>query len=151
VLLAAFVAPAAAATPSPPARMFTVPSVRTAFQAQTGLPLVVFAAASTPEVTSLRSRPHLTERFGEFQIFVLKPSRVARMRRVFTNGRSSNRRGIYWVPDQAGGWIAVTLYDRNLVVAWFSPSGSRRTDARWGRLQHAVDGFAPRTKPRLPA
>ena len=121
---------------------FTVPEAQRAFRSHTGLPLVRFVAASTPEVTSLRTRPHSTSRFGEFQLFVLKPSRVAHLRRVFTHGTRADGRGVHWVPDQAGGWIAVKLYRRNLVLAWFTPSPSRTTDERWTRLQRAVATFA---------
>jgi len=124
----------------PRAHDFTVSEAQSAFRATAGLPLVRFAAASTPEVTSLRTRPHNTRRFGEFQLFVLKPSRVDHLRRVFTHGTHGDQRGVHWVPDQAGGWIAVTLYRRNLVLAWFASSHS--TDERWTRLQRAVTGFA---------
>ena len=122
---------------------FTVSEAQRAFRTRTGLPLVRFAAASTVEVTSLRTRPHNTRRFGEFQLFVLKPSRVRHLRRVFTHGTRADRRGVHWVPDQAGGWIAVSLYRRNLVLAWFAPAPSRSTDATWTRVQHAVAAFAP--------
>ena len=122
---------------------FTVSEAQRAFRSHTGLPLVRFAAASTLEVTSLRARPHNTQRFGEFQLFVLKPSRVQHLRRVFTHGMRADKRGVHWVPDQAGGWIAVKLYRRNLALAWFAPSPSRNTDERWTRLQRAVATFAP--------
>ena len=124
------------------AHNFTVAEAQQRFRAQTGLPLVRFAAASTPEVTSLRTRPHETRRFGEFQLFVLDPARVEHLRRVFTHGTRADSRGVHWVPDQAGGWIAVTLHRRNLVLAWFSPS--RFVDERWTRLERAVAAFAPR-------
>jgi hypothetical protein len=42
-----------------------------------------------------------------------------------------------------GGWIAVTLFARNLVVAWFPSYPSRKLDVRWRRLQRAVATFAP--------
>jgi acyl-coenzyme A synthetase/AMP-(fatty) acid ligase len=126
---------------------FAVKEVQQAFKKEAGLPLVRFAAASTRDVTSLRTRPHETRRFGEFQLFVLRPSRVPRLRRVFTHGKALDPRGIYWVSDQAGGWIAVTLFERNLVVAWFPSSPGRQVDARWTRLQSAVASFARRTPP----
>jgi hypothetical protein len=122
---------------------FTVSEAQRAFRGHTGLTLVRFKAASTPEVTSLRTRPHNTRRFGEFQLFVLLPARVEHLRRVFTHGTHPDGRGVHWVPDQAGGWIAVTLYRRNLVLAWFAPSPSRYTDERWTRLHRAVAAFAP--------
>jgi hypothetical protein len=124
-----------------PARTFSVQQAKTEFRAQTGLPLVNFRAASTPEVTSLRTKPYQTARFGNFQLFVLHPRKVARMRRVFTNGVSPDERGIHWVADRMGGWIAVTLFDRNLVLAWFTRS--RSTDVSWVRLTRAMKHFAP--------
>jgi hypothetical protein len=126
-----------------PARTFSVPQAKTEFRAETGLRLVNFRAASTPEVTSLRTEPYHTRRFGNFQLFVLHPGKVNRMRRVFTNGVAPDSRGIYWVPDRMGGWIAVTLYDRNLVLAWFPPYRSRSTDGSWTRLTRAVRTLAP--------
>ena len=122
---------------------FSVGEAQKAFRARTGMPLVKFVAASTPDVTSLRTRPHDSARFGEFQLFVLRPSKVGRLRHVFTHGTAADGRGIHWVPDQAGGWIAVTLHSRNLVLAWFPPAPSRRVDERWRRLERAVAGFAP--------
>jgi hypothetical protein len=124
----------------PRAHDFTVSEAQRAFRGSAGLPLVRFPAASTREVTSLRTRPHNTSRFGEFQLFVLKPSRVEHLRRVFTHGTHADPRGVHWVPDQTGGWIAVTLYRWNLVLAWFAPSHS--TDERWTRLQRAIGAFA---------
>jgi hypothetical protein len=126
------------------ARTFSVAEAKSAFRAQTGLRLVNFRAASTTDATSLRTKPYTTSRLGTFQLFVLNPSKVERMRRVFTHGVKQDRRGIHWVPDQAGGWIAVTVYARNLLVAWFPPHGSRGIDASWTRLDRAVVRFAPR-------
>jgi hypothetical protein len=137
---------AAAALAAAAGHDFSVPEVQRAFRAHTGMRLVKFAAASTPQVTSLRTRPHATPRFGEFQLFVLAPDRVRRLRRVFTHGKPPDRHGVHWVPDQAGGWIAVTLYERNLVVAWFPSTPGHRVDARWRRLQCAVATFAPRAR-----
>jgi hypothetical protein len=126
-----------------PARTFSVPQAKTEFRAETGLRLVNFRAASTPEVTSLRTAPYQTPRFGNFQLFVLHRGKVKRMRRVFTNGVSPDSRGIHWVPDRMGGWIAVTLFERNLVLAWFPPYPSRDTDRSWLRLTRAVKKLAP--------
>jgi hypothetical protein len=136
---------------APPAKTFTVAKAQTAFKAETGLELVHFRAASTPEVTSLRTKPARTTRFGDFQLFVLHPSSVKRMKRVFTNGVAPNPQGIHWVPDRAGGWIAVTVFERNLVLAWFPRYGSQELDDRWYRLQGAVAELAPRAKRKLVA
>jgi hypothetical protein len=147
---AVFAALVGFSTDERPARTFSVPQAKAEFQAETGLRLVNFREASTPEVTSLRTRPYQTSRFGNFQLFVLRPGKVQRMRRIFTSGVAPDSRGIYWVPDRMGGWIAVTLYDRNLVLAWFPQYRSRTTDLSWVRLSHAVKRLAPqgRLKPR---
>jgi hypothetical protein len=141
--LASLAASGAAGGASRPPHNFSLQEVQIAFRAHTGMRLVKFAAASTPAVTSLRTRPHQTRRFGEFQLFVLRPSSVPRLRRVFTHGKRADRRGIHWVPDQAGGWIAVTLFERNLIVAWFPVPSGHDVDSRWQRLQRAVASFAP--------
>jgi hypothetical protein len=120
-----------------------VPEAKGAFYAQTGMRLVNFRAASTPDAVSLRTRPYRTARFGTFQLFVLNPRKLERMRRVFTHRVKKDRNGVHWVPDRAGGWIAVTVYDRNLLVAWFPPHGSRGVDASWTRLHRAVVRIAP--------
>jgi hypothetical protein len=124
-------------------RTYDVAHVRASFRAHTGLPLVRFADASTSDVTALRSRPHRTRRFGEFQIFVFRPAAARRLARVFTRGGRPDARGIYWVPDLAGGWIAVTLFPANLCVGWFPPAGARQVDERWQRLQAVARALRP--------
>jgi hypothetical protein len=125
-------------------RTFSVADAKRAFYAETGMRLVNFRAASTPDAASLRTAPYTTRRFGTFQLFVLNPRKLERMRRVFTHGVKRDRYGIHWVPDRAGGWIAVTVYDRNLLTAWFPPHGSRGIDPSWQRLHRSVVRFAPR-------
>jgi hypothetical protein len=127
-----------------PARTFSVTQAKRAFHSQTGFRLVNYQAASTPDARSLRTTPYRTSRFGTFQLFVLNPRKLQRMRRVFTHGVRPDRRGIHWVPDRAGGWIAVTVYTLNLLVAWFPPQGSKGVDSSWIRLDRAVVRFAPR-------
>jgi hypothetical protein len=144
VWLALFPASALGFAGPAPARTFSVPQAKAAFQAQTGVRLVTFRAASTPDATSLRTSPYRTRRFGTFQLFVLNPRKLERMRRVFTHGVATDARGIHWVGDRAGGWIAVTLYARNLALAWFPPHGSRGIDQSWARLDRAVVRFARR-------
>ena len=143
-MAAAALALGEAAGASTEAHTFTVREVQTTFRAHTGLRLVKFAAASTAEVTSLRTQPHATTRLGDFQLFVLRGHDVARLRRVFTHGVTADAHGVHWVPDRTGGWIAVTLYDRNLVLAWFPSYPSRELDDRWRRLQKAMASFARR-------
>ena len=75
---------------------------------------------------------------AEEELFVFRPGAALKLRRTFTHGVRPDRRRIYWVPDQAGGEIAVTLYGRNLCVGWFPPAGGHFVDARWERLQAAV-------------
>ncbi|HKF14971.1 MAG TPA: hypothetical protein VKB13_07090 [Gaiellaceae bacterium] len=125
-------------------RTFSVNEAKTAFLTATGMRLVNFRAASTPDARSLRTSPYRTARFGTFQLFVLNSRKLARMRRTFTHGVKPDGQGIHWVPDRAGGWIAVTVFHRNLLVAWFPPHGSRGIDASWTRLDRAVRRLAPR-------
>jgi hypothetical protein len=140
VLIAAFAGVGEAAT----TRTFSVPQAKSAFRSETGVRLVNFHSASTPDATSLRTSPYRTRRFGTFQLFVLNPRKLERMRRVFTHGVKPDRRGIHWVSDRAGGWIAVTVYRRNLLLAWFPIGGSRDVDRSWSRLDRAIVRFAPR-------
>ena len=137
--------------PGPPARMFTIAEAQARFRAETGLRLVRFGDASTRDVTSLRTKPHETKRFGEFQLFVVRPGVVQRMRRVFTHGENPDPDGVYWVPDQAGGWIAVRLLERNLILAWFPAYPTRELDARFQRLTDAAHALAPEVRIRLAA
>jgi hypothetical protein len=132
-------------TPPPPAHTFTAPRLQAAFRAQTGLSLVPFADGSTDEVKSFRTAPHRTRRFGDFQVFVLRPDRVKAMRRVFTHGTNPVG-GVYWVPDGADGWIAVRLLEKNLVLAWFPPYPSQVLDARFDRLTKALRTIAPEVR-----
>ena len=119
---------------------YTVDEVRARLSRATSLPVVRFADASTPDVTALRTRPHGTERFGEFQIFVFRPAVARVMTRTFTQGRTADARGIHWVPDRLGGWIAVTVHGRNLALGWFPTAhGAKSVDERWTRLQSAVE------------
>lgn len=145
-LLAALLALLVGVAKATPTRTFSVTQAKSEFYRETGLHLVNFRAASTPDATSLRTRPYRTRRFGTFQLFVLHPRKVERMRRVFTHDVAPDRRGIHWVSDRTGGWIAVTVYERNLLVAWFPPHGSRDIDASWTRLTRAVLRFAPRAQ-----
>ena len=69
-----------------PARTFSVTQAKRAFYSQTGFRLVNYQAASTPDARSLRTTPYRTSRFGTFQLFVLNPRKLQRMRRVFTHG-----------------------------------------------------------------
>lgn len=143
-LLAVGVAIFVASSPSVAQRDFTTAQAKRAFKAATGRQLVDYKAASTPDAASLRTNPYRTARFGTFQLFVLNPKKLERMRRVFTHGVRPDARGIHWVPDRAGGWIGVTVFRRNLLIAWFPPGGSKGVDASWTRLDRAMRRIAPR-------
>jgi hypothetical protein len=142
--IGALVLPTTAIVDATTGRTFSVSEAKRAFYAQTGMRLVTFRDASTPDATSLRTRPYDTKRLGTFQLFVLNPRKLERMRRVFTHGVKRDRHGVHWVPDRAGGFIAVTVYQRNLLVAWFPPGGSRGIDSSWTRLDRVVRRIAPR-------
>jgi hypothetical protein len=141
VVLAAL---AVAAQSDAASRNFSVAEAKRAFHTATGRRLVDYGDASTPDARSLRTQPYRTARFGTFQLFVLNPKKLERMRRTFTHGVRRDGRGIHWVPDRAGGWIAVTVFSRNLLIAWFPPGGSRGVDASWTRLDRAMRRVAPR-------
>jgi hypothetical protein len=132
-------------TPPPPAHLFTVPQLQAAFRKETGMRLVPFRDGTTAEVKSFRTAPHRTERFGDFQVFVVRPDRVMAMRRVFTHGNRPEG-GVYWVPDGADGWIAVRLLEKNLVLAWFPPYPSQSLDTRFARLTEALRSIAPEVR-----
>jgi hypothetical protein len=147
ITLVACVALATGVAGAMPERTFSEAEAKSAFRAGTGMRLVRFRAASTPDAISLRTRPYTTSRFGTFQLFVLNPRMLERMRRVFTHGVAPDRHGIHWVPDRAGGWIAVTVYNRNLLLAWFPRHGTRGIEPSWIRLDRTVRRFAPRVRP----
>jgi hypothetical protein len=142
--LAGLLVALAVAGPSVAQRDFTVAEAKRSFQAATGRGLVDYRAASTPDARALRTQPYRTARFGTFQLFVLNPRKLERMRRTFTHGVRRDGRGIHWVPDQAGGWIAVTVFRRNLLIAWFPPGGTKGVDAGWTRLDRAMRRIAQR-------
>jgi len=143
-LLAVALAAFALSTPGAGQRDFTVSQAKRAFHAATGRQLVSYREASTPDAASLRTQPYSTTRFGTFQLFVLNPKKVERMRRVFTHAVPPDGRGIHWVPDRAGGWIGVTVFRRNLLIAWFPPGGTKGVNATWTRLDRAMRRVAPR-------
>jgi hypothetical protein len=115
----------------------TVHHVQTSFHAQTAVPLVRVASASTSEVTTLVTRPQSTARFGRFELYVLHPATARATLRALYQGRRPGRDGVRWVPDQNTGVTAMTQVGTNVVVNWFPPGGMRKLDARWTRL-HAV-------------
>jgi hypothetical protein len=117
---------------------YTVSGVQSGFKAQTGVPLVRLASASTPAVTTLTTRPLVTLRFGHFELYVLRPSTARPTRRAFLGTTRPDARGIYWTRDQQGGFVATTVFGSNLVIGWFPPHGRKRVDARWQRLQAVV-------------
>src|ERR671936_303182 len=78
-LALAAVLPAAAAT-------YTVAQVERSFKGQTGVPLVKVASASTHDVTTLTTRPRRTARFGQFELYVLRPATAARTLRAILGG-----------------------------------------------------------------
>jgi hypothetical protein len=145
-LVAVALAAVVVSTPSAAQGDFTVAQAKRAFHAATGRHLVPYREASTADAASLRTQPYSTTRFGTFQLFLLNPKKVERMRRVFTHGVRPDARGIHWVPDRAGGWIGVTLFRRNLLIAWFPPGGTKGVDAAWTRLDRAMRRVAPRVR-----
>jgi hypothetical protein len=133
---------ASVAAAPPKGHVFTVREAKARFRSHTGMRLVTFTGASTSEVTVLRTQPHSSTRFGDFQLLLLHGRNLPRLRRLFTHGTPPDPHGVHWAPDRTGGWIAVTLFDSNLVVAWFPSYPSRDLDGRWRRLQRTIGAFA---------
>jgi hypothetical protein len=134
-MIAAVRALALAAVLAAAAATYTVAQVERSFKGQTGVPLVKVASASTHDVTTLTTRPRRTARFGQFELYVLRPATAARTLRAILGGAKRNAQGIYWTRDQQGGWVATTVFGKNLVCGWFPPHGVKRVNAQWSRLQ----------------
>ena len=129
---------AVAAALSAAVTTYTVAQVQRSFRVQTGIRLVKVASASGPDVTTLTTKPGRTARFGRFEVYVLRPSTAGRTLRAILGGTKPNAQGIYWTRDQNGGWVATTVFGKNLVCGWFPPHGAKRVDAQWSRLQRAL-------------
>ena len=139
----ALLAAIAAAVTLIAAPTYTVGQVQRSFRAQTRTPLVLEPSASTDAVTTLVTRPRSTPRFGRFELYVLRPSTARATLRALLGGARRNANGIYWTRDQNAGWIATTVYGRNLAAGWFPPRGAKRVDARWTRLQTVLRRIPP--------
>jgi hypothetical protein len=121
-------------TPPP----YTVAGVQAAFRAQTAVPLVRVPSATTPQLTTLGTRPMVTKRFGSFELYVIRPRFAGATIRALVGRDRPDARGIYWEPDQNVGVTAISVLAPNLVVNWFPPGGKHRVNASWTRLNAAV-------------
>lgn len=125
------VTPAAQAAP---VRTFSVPEAKRAFHAETGVRLVNFRAASTPDAASLTTKAVQDEALRHVPALRPQPAQACADAPRVHVGVKPDSRGIHWVSDRAGGWIAVAVYARNLLIAWIPPHGTRGIDASWTRL-----------------
>jgi hypothetical protein len=123
------------------ATTYTVGQVQRSFRSQTGVKLVKVETGTTLDLTTLTTKPARTAKFGSFELYVLRPATASRTRRAILAGAKRNSRGIYWTRDQQGGWVATTVFGKNLVCAWFprgSNGGSKRVNSQWRRLQSVL-------------
>jgi hypothetical protein len=123
--------------------VYTAVSVQRSFHTQTGMRLVKLPAESTSALTTLSTKAERTDRFGGFDLYVLRPATATRTKKQLLGAAGKNRQGIYWIfagggDEGSGGWAAVTLFGKNLVCKWTSEAGSKRVNARWLRLQRAL-------------
>ena len=123
------------------APIYSAKTVQQRFHAVTGTSLAVVGSATTPDVTTLGPGAASERRFGRFELYVLRPATMARTRRAILQGARADAQGVYWVPDQAGGIVAMKVYGPNLVLGWFPKSGLRRLDARFLLLDRALRGL----------
>ncbi len=94
--------------------------------------------------------PELVQEYGTFVVYVVKPGRgeaVGSLLRDKSTGKRLKRdaRGIYWERDTLSDtWVANKRYGPNIVLAWFSDSTERATDARFTRVDRILSGLDTR-------
>ncbi len=131
------------ATPTPPEDAFTAAQVERAFQEEAGRSLEQAAGADEAWEQlgfGLNPSPALQRRYGIFNVYVVEEGNDEAVTSLLSDkatgeplGRDAE--GIYWEHDSLSGtWIAYRRYGENVVLAWFSESDARETDARWSRL-----------------
>jgi len=117
---------------------YTAPQVQRSFRAQTGVHLVNLASVTNAEVTAFETRPRVTARFGQFELYVVRPAKVRAFAAALLGKTRPDQRGIYWKPDQNTGVTAITRYGSNVFANWFPPGGKHRLNASWTRLDRVL-------------
>jgi hypothetical protein len=129
----------------------SVGQVQQRFREATGRP--VLRKAPVPDVAweqlglGLDPNPALVERYGTFVVYVVKEGRGNAVRSLLRDKGTQRElrpdgRGIYWELDtHSNTWVANKRYAGNVVLAWFSDSAERRTDARFARLDRILSGL----------
>jgi hypothetical protein len=95
----------------------------------------------------LNPPPEVQRRYGTFTIYVVKPGRSKAVSSLLRHKETkkplqADGRGIYWEYDTlARSWVAHTRYGANVVLAWWSETRERQTDARWERLHEMMSAL----------
>jgi hypothetical protein len=113
---------------------YTAPQVQRSFRAQTGVRLVNLASVTNADLTAFETKPRVTARFGQFELYVVRPAKVRSFARALLGKTRPDAHGIYWEPDQNTGVTAITRYGSNVFANWFPPGGHHRLNATWRRL-----------------
>jgi hypothetical protein len=150
--LAALAVGAACGSEASDEASFATPAqVQQRFREATGKP-VLRKAPVTDEAwdqlgLGLDPDPALVERYGTFVVYVVKEGRGNAVGSLLRDKGTQRKlepddRGIYWELDTLSEtWVANKRYAGNVVLAWFSDSGDRRTDARFHRLDRILRGL----------
>lgn len=91
--------------------------------------------------------PALLRRYGIFNVYVVETGNDEALASLLSDKSTAkpleaDTRGVYWERDtQSDTWIAYKRYGENVVLAWFSETTSRRTDARFERLDRILSGL----------
>jgi hypothetical protein len=89
----------------------------------------------------------LRQRYGVFNVYVVKPGRAEAVRSLLKDKdtRKALKRGadgIYWdFDDLARSYVAYKRYGSNVVLAWWNEKSEPIADARWTRLDAVMSGL----------
>ncbi|MBA3366029.1 MAG: hypothetical protein H0U03_09640 [Actinobacteria bacterium] len=90
-----------------------------------------------PGTTILALPFELRELYGGFEIYLFNGKNRA-VEALLEDAKPDDL-GIYWVRDQQGGWLALSKYGANLILAWFDAPGNRTVSPKWHRLDTLLE------------
>lgn len=95
-----------------------------------------------PGTTILTLPYELRELYGGFELYLFHGEDREEDLEALLQDAEPDDLGIYWVRDQKGGWLALTRYGANLVLAWFDAPGDRSVNQKWHRLDGLLEELA---------